>query len=571
MSALLQPLWWARTSRTRNLLNVRAVDGWENFMAEAYPKAGVLLRREFGWVRKTGPSTDRTAGYAFRASERDGNLAGESPVRLSVCEESIILVLPEGVGTVRNLRSEIIIVYSAIALLFMGTFFVDSSFYRQLLDKNGELLQNYRQINQAMVEYNHSSTAFRLYNRNRDHVYYEEYEQGYRTVEQLLSGLSDAFKTNDKTILYSRTSLYMLQEQNRLIGDYADYKANNGSFSEDYEWITLMGTYITESLGELLSAYIEEINRQNAEAISLFDTFHDVANVLRVVFLFLLVVPFERIVRKSKQKMAETSHAMQEIGKQNFEVEDIKLTAYDDINEFIVTTNTMKREIRDLIAEIGRLSQREIEHEQQKRLFAESRFKMLQIQIKPHFLFNTLSMIIRHIQAGEKETSIRLVEETSQLLRSSLHDKMTVTLDEELELLRSYLFIQRLLLQDRIDLFLDIRRGYGTATVAVPPMTIQPIIENAVIHGLQDTREGGLVDIQVVEKPDRFEVSVSDNGVGMDEKLLAEALHEKEGHFGLSSVYQRLCLLYQREDVMEIESTPKKGTRVLLRFFKEVS
>ncbi len=269
--------------------------------------------------------------------------------------------------------------------------------------------------------------------------------------------------------------------------------------------------------------------------------------------------------------MREASHVMQEIGKQNFEVEDIRPTSYDDINEFIITTNTMKREIHELIAQIETFSQQKIEHEQQKRLLAESRFKELQVQINPHFLFNTLSMIIRHIQSDDKQTSIRLVKETSSLLRSSLNNKMTITLDEELELLRSYLFIQQLLLQQRIDLVLDIRRGYGTTTAYVPPLVIQPIVENAVIHGLKDTRSGGLIDIQVVEKQDRFEVTVADNGIGMNPELLASALQEKEGHVGLHSVYQRLYLLYQREDVMEVQSTPRKGTRVLLRLYKEAS
>ncbi len=179
-------------------------------------------------------------------------------------------------------------------------------------------------------------------------------------------------------------------------------------------------------------------------------------------------------------------------------------------------------------------------------------------------------MIIRHIQTDDKQTSIRLVKETSILLRNSLKTTLTITLDEELELLRSYLFIQQLLLQNRIDLILDIRRGYGTSTVSVPPLIIQPLVENAVMHGLKDVREGGLIEIHVVEKQDFFEVLVQDNGQGMPEETVAIALVEKQGHVGLHSVYQRLALLYQRDDVMTIQSEPGKGTLIRLCLYKEV-
>ncbi|MDC7230190.1 MAG: histidine kinase [Sphaerochaetaceae bacterium] len=473
--------------------------------------------------------------------------------------------------SIRNLRTEVVTVYIIIAILFMGTSLIDSYFDHHIVRRNGELLQNYEQINQAIVAYNHSSTSFRLYNRNKNLLHYEEYLKTYDEVVQLLTSLSEAFKESEQTVLYSRISLHMLQERHQLIEDYVNYKSNKATLSEDYEWITLMGNYITGFLGDLLSAYLERINQQHSEALSQFNTFQGIVNVLKIAFLLILAFILERIVHKSRQKMREASHVMQEIGKQNFEVEDIRPTSYNDINEFIITTNTMKREIHKLIAQIETFSQQKIEHEQQKRLLAESRFKELQVQINPHFLFNTLSMIIRHIQSDDKQTSIRLVKETSSLLRSSLNNKMTIALDEELELLRSYLFIQQLLLQQRIDLVLDIRRGYGTTTAYVPPLVIQPIVENAVIHGLKDTRSGGLIDIQVVEKQDRFEVTVADNGIGMNPDLLASALQEKEGHVGLHSVYQRLYLLYQREDVMEVQSTPRKGTRVLLRLYKEAS
>lgn len=471
----------------------------------------------------------------------------------------------------RNLRTEVVTLYLVIAILFLSTSVLDSSLDYRNFRRNGSLLQNYETINQAIVAYNQSSTAFRLYNRNKNVSFYDEYVQYYQEVTTLLTGLGEAFKESEETVLYYRISMQMLQERNTLIESYVNYQSTSGSLSKDYEWITLMGDYVTGFLNDLLSAYLDQINRQNSQAQKQFITSQLVTNSLKIAFLLLLAISLEFMIRRSRQKMQEASHVMQEIGKRNFEVEDIQLTSYDDINEFISTTNTMKAEIHTLIEQIEAFSQQQIEHEQQKRLLAESQFKELQHQINPHFLFNTLSMIIRHIQNDDKETSIRLVKETSLLLRNSLKNQMTITLDEELELLRSYLFIQQMLIGNRVDLMLDIRRGYGTSVVYVPPLVIQPLVENAVMHALKDTRSGGLIEVRVVEKQECFVISVADNGKGMEKETVETLLREKEDHVGLHSVYQRLRLLYGRDDVMEIESKPKQGTKIHLFLYKEAS
>lgn len=471
----------------------------------------------------------------------------------------------------RNLRTEVVTLYVVIAVLFLGSSLVDSYFDYNAFRRNGELLKNYETINQAIVAYNQTSTAFRLFNRNKNKIFYTDYTQKYQEVTTLLSGLSQAFKESEQTILYYRISTQMLEERNTLIDAYVNLQSPTGSLSKDYEWITLMGNYVNGFLNDLLSAYLDQINKRNSQVLHQFNTFKTAANVLKIGFLFILAIGLELMVRRSRQKMKEASHVMQEISKRNFSVEDIGTTVYTDINEFIVTTNTMKHEIHTLIEQIEAFSQQKIEHEQQKRLLAESRFKELQLQINPHFLFNTLSMIIRHIQSDDKQTSIRLVKETSLLLRNSLRNTMTISLDEELELLRSYIFIQQMLLGQRISIILDIRRAYGSTIVYVPPLVIQPIVENAVLHGLKDVREGGLIEIQVEEKQDYFAVTVSDNGKGMDDDELNQALLEREGHVGLSSVHQRLMLLYQREQVMALESEPGNGTRVHLRLYKEVA
>ncbi|NBK22643.1 MAG: hypothetical protein EOM68_11505, partial [Spirochaetia bacterium] len=240
----------------------------------------------------------------------------------------------------RNLRTEVVTLYLVIAILFLGTAAVDSSLDYRIFRRNGSLLKNYETINQAIVAYNQSSTAFRLYNRNKNLHFYDEYVQYYQEVTTLLTGLGEAFKESEETVLYYRISMQMLQERNTMIESYVNYQSISGSLSQDYEWIFLMGNYVTGFLNDLLSAYLDQINRQNSQAQKQFITSQLVTNSLKIAFLLLLAISLEFMIRRSRQKMQEASHVMQEIGKRNFEVEDIQLTSYDDINEFISTTNT---------------------------------------------------------------------------------------------------------------------------------------------------------------------------------------------------------------------------------------
>ena len=470
------------------------------------------------------------------------------------------------------LTKKILVVFLSISFIFFAITVVDSFIDINLFLQNGEMLDNYETINKAIVVYNQSNTSFRLYNRNRKMSFYKQYEEEYAQVISLLESLSNEFRTNEKTQMYYRISMLLLNERHKMTQMYITYQSPTGSFSKDYEYIGLISNYITGFLNDLLSAYLDCINHLHSKALARFDRWQTTANVFMLLLLFGLALTLEYVLRRFRRKMQDASFVMKEIGKRNFAIHDLELTKYKDINEFIVTTNNMKHEIHELIQQIEAFSQQKIEHERQKRLLAESRFKELQVQINPHFLFNTLSMIIRQIQTDKKETSIQLVKETSLLLRNSLKNKdTTITIDEELELLRSYIFIQQLHLKNRIEIVLDLRRGYGGEAVYVPPLVIQPIVENAVIHGLKEIRKNGLIEINVVECMDCFHATVTDNGIGMDKDQINSVFEERADHVGLHSVYQRLKLLYQREDVMDIHSLPGKGTKVIMKFYKGVS
>lgn len=211
-------------------------------------------------------------------------------------------------------------------------------------------------------------------------------------------------------------------------------------------------------------------------------------------------------------------------------------------------------------------SEKELLH--QKELLNEAHCQMLQMQINPHFLFNTLNLIVHTIQSGEPRTAARLVKSTADLLRSSLAiTQIQIPLKQELELLKLYLVIFQERYQGRISLELSIQDTLPS--LLIPPFIIQPLIENSLKHGLKDALEGSQICISIKDYADYALLTVTDNGDGADPELLSQILKGRISGIGIRNIYERLHRLYPQKDVMEIWTTPDEGTSVRIKLYKE--
>lgn len=299
---------------------------------------------------------------------------------------------------------------------------------------------------------------------------------------------------------------------------------------------------------------------------------------LALVCMSVLVYLFNtHLFRQLLISVEKLTGAATQIMNQNFDSPDIKEDRYVELNVVIQTFNDMKHTIRDMIEEInrnfeirGKLSEQLLENERQKRRLAESKMKELQMQINPHFLFNTLSLVIRSIQFDENETSITLIRAISKILRSSIETHaLAIPLDDEIDLLESYIYIQRIHCKGRISIQLDIRKSYANDDVMVPPLIIQPLVENAIKHGLKNVAADGRVSIVIVEKPEHILVTVEDNGCGLSDEALENLnRHASTNSIGLLNVMERLQLIYHREDVMQVESG-SYGTKITLFLYRK--
>lgn len=225
----------------------------------------------------------------------------------------------------------------------------------------------------------------------------------------------------------------------------------------------------------------------------------------------------------------------------------------------------------ELVRGLGNLISTQLELaelEKQSRLLADAEIKALHAQINPHFLFNALNTIVSFIRFRPEQARELLIH-LGEYFRRNLHDSGGyVSLAEELEHIEAYLAIERARFGEKLQVKYDIEAG--VERFVVPGLILQPLVENAVKHGLLPKREGGTVAIRARRTDGRtLELTVADDGVGMDKDPFVPVQDRTEGKrrlsgIGLSNVKSRLQSVYGQPYGIVIESVPGEGTTCVI-------
>jgi two-component system LytT family sensor kinase len=185
-----------------------------------------------------------------------------------------------------------------------------------------------------------------------------------------------------------------------------------------------------------------------------------------------------------------------------------------------------------------------------RRLVSQAEFRALQAQINPHFLFNALNTLYGTIDRRSQEAR-RMVLNLADIFRYFLHgDRVTIQLSEELRIIQAYLEIEKLRLGDRLDTELNVSES--AHSTLIPILSIQPLVENAVKHGIAAKEGPGRVSLTAEKTELGLRITVEDTGVGFE----ASSKHSAKGAgVGLDNVRRRLSLCYGAAAALEIQST----------------
>ena len=209
--------------------------------------------------------------------------------------------------------------------------------------------------------------------------------------------------------------------------------------------------------------------------------------------------------------------------------------------------------------------------------------QVLRAQMNPHFIFNCLSSINRFILKNESEQASDYLTKFSRLIRMVLNNskRSFVSLAEELEMLELYLQMEKLRFKNSFDYTLHKKNGIDTDTIFIPPLLLQPFVENAVWHGLMHKKDNGRLDVDVSTEKNILYCVITDNGVGRSAATAFQSKSaEKQKSMGMEITKHRMALInddanektfFEIEDMYD-ESGNGKGTRVVLKIkYKETA
>lgn len=282
--------------------------------------------------------------------------------------------------------------------------------------------------------------------------------------------------------------------------------------------------------------------------------------ILGVMLIIICLIAAVVISLKSTGFLNEFIHAMESVRNRNY---DIRIKEYKnaEINSLGRAFNEMMDELRELIRN---------KYESQI-LLNEMEIRFLQHQMNPHFLFNVLLTIQIKAKRSGNETIYKMVSKLSALLRASIYTNNVdrITVGEELEYTEFYLYLQKMRFEGRF-FYKIIVEDEELKKSIIPKFVIEPIVENAVIHGIENIENEGVIRIVLKKMGTDLLVTVQDNGAGFDVKEYFNSLEQAENgssreKIGLKNVDLRLRHIYGEEYRIKIKSKINTGTTIYIK------
>ena len=341
----------------------------------------------------------------------------------------------------------------------------------------------------------------------------------------------------------------------------------------------------TVSMNAILQSYIYSMNNlllkgNSDNYLKLADTFHSLeafSLFMIVLIAFLDIFMIVTTIRHATAPMHDLIAEAGEIGKGNFDVPPLAVSSDDELgivasafNEMVVSMKGYLQKLRESMESENRLKERELLMDAHLK---EAELKYLQAQINPHFLFNTLNAGAQLAMMEEADGTYRYLQNVAAFFRNKTNrENQITTLADEIALADNYMYIINVRFSDAITY--EKRIDEDLTRVSVPSMILQPIIENAINHGVRDIDRPAVIILSVYRTGTYITLSVRDNGRGMTEQQMNAILSgnapvrrkgDETNGVGLSNVINRMRLFYNSEDVFDITSPGEdRGTEVLL-------
>lgn len=358
-----------------------------------------------------------------------------------------------------------------------------------------------------------------ILDRNGGIVYHPQQQLIYSGMKQEL--ISEVMESGDSSFLTEDGRLYTI------------------SRSEQTGWI-VVGV-----------SMVSELMRRADEARKIY--------LLIALALFMAALALAYLLSDEITKPVKSlEKSMKEVEKGNFAPAVMEVREENEIGHLTRNFNMMTEEIRKLMEQ----------RDQEQQIKRKSELKALQAQINPHFLYNTLDSIIWMAEWGKNQEVVRMTSSLAKLLRRSIsNEQEAVTVAEEVEYTETYLTIQKMRYKDKLEYEILVDPEILQETVI--KLILQPLVENAIYHGIKYKEGKGLIRIRGFQQNERMILQVQDDGKGMEPETLAHIFEKhtrdtRSNGVGLNNVNERIQLCYGDDYGISFRSSPGEGTEATI-------
>ena len=385
----------------------------------------------------------------------------------------------------------------------------------------------------------------------------------YTLIDELRSEFTrlTAITTESESKLWLESLLRNIDTLEKRVDDIVDSISAGGRYNENIEKLDNNIYILTELIQDDIQYYIYYQTRYMDKVT---DTLQDqirrfmvVCSVLIGVLIIVVAVSAVMIVSGIIQPISQLNQATEKIAQGDFNAR-AQADSEDEVAELAVSFNKMAGSMQSLIDKV----------KEDERKMRKADLRLLQEQIQPHFLYNTLDTIVWLIESNEPDEAVTMVVTLSDFFREILSKgKEFISIKEEEKHISSYLQIQEMRYRDILEY--DIQLDQVIYKYQILKLTLQPVVENALYHGIKYKRAKVCIHIHGEKEGDIIRLTVRDDGVGMDEDELEQLrqqiekpCQETEKGFGLANVNERIHMYFGPEYGMKIQSQKGKGTTV---------
>ena len=410
----------------------------------------------------------------------------------------------------------------------------------------------------------------------------ENYYKSEQTYRNLLENLGNQISSNP-TMLLERNIRKMSESYLALAEEAVSAKRgrNVEKYKELYD--------SSQNLYSYINTYIDELNSQQFRNNSAsYQTLREALEYLEISSLVLMTVMMGigilmlfGITKGMIEPLTNLAETANLVGQGNF---NVKMPPTDSLDEVGIVTrafNTMVESLEEYIIRTTRSMEKEQQMMERELLMKnhlkEAQLKYLQSQINPHFLFNSLNAGAQLAMLEDAEKTCIFVEKMADFFRYNVKKGLEdASLEEELAAVENYIYILNIRFAGEIHF--TRQADERIMDCRVPSMILQPIVENAVNHGIRNIDWEGCIHLEIMEEEGRIFIRIRDNGKGMSQERIQEVLSGQAGDgeeqsdstgVGMNNVISRLELYYNQKNLVDIRSRGEnKGTEVILKLPK---